>query len=221
MSQCLLCMEELVQPFRFTKLFLMEEEPDGVCSACLEPFRILKEPLCPFCHKEDQDGPCSDCLKWQEAGHEPHHHALYRYNQAMKEFFLTFKKNGDYLLAGVFSQQFKRALSTYQGWTLVPIPVSPSRYESRGFNQVTALLDAAGLPYLDLLEKAEAQTQSQKSRQERLAGQQVFSVRAGLSLPQKVLLVDDIYTTGATLHLAYELLREAGVGEIRSWSLAR
>ena len=40
-------------------------------------------------------------------------------------------------------------------------------------------------------------------------------------LPEKILLIDDVYTTGKTLQLARELLLEAGVKEVLTFSLAR
>ncbi|MFG7387667.1 ComF family protein [Lactococcus lactis] len=48
-----------------------------------------------------------------------------------------------------------------------------------------------------------------------------FSIKKGLKVPTKVILIDDIYTTGTTLYHASQILKEAGVHEIRSFSLCR
>ena len=83
------------------------------------------------------------------------------------------------------------------------------------------ILDAANLSYRNILEKKETIAQSSKTREERLLTQQAFEIRKGIDLPDKILLVDDIYTTGKTLQLAKQILLEAGVKEILTFSIAR
>ena len=82
-------------------------------------------------------------------------------------------------------------------------------------------MQAAGLPYQHLLEKQDVLAQSSKNRQERLKSQQCFTLAKDVCLPDKILLIDDVYTTGKTLQLALELLLEAGVKEVLTFSLAR
>lgn len=77
------------------------------------------------------------------------------------------------------------------------------------------------MPYKQLLEKQDAIAQSSKNRQERLNSQQCFTLVKDVLLPEKILLIDDVYTTGKTLQLARELLLEAGVKEVLTFSLAR
>jgi len=139
----------------------------------------------------------------------------------MKDFFSKYKFQGDYLLRFVFAEVLKKSLRNFKEYTLVPIPVSPEKYQSRGFNQVEGFLQAAGLPYKHLLEKEDMIAQSSKNREERLNSQQCFTLVKDVRLPEKILLIDDVYTTGKTLQLARELLLEAGVKEILTFSLAR
>ena len=73
----------------------------------------------------------------------------------------------------------------------------------------------------EILEKYDTIAQSSKMREERLQSQQCFKVKDKVTLPAKILLIDDIYTTGATLQLAKDILVEAGVKEILTFSLAR
>ncbi|KXT75960.1 Competence protein F-like protein [Streptococcus sp. DD12] len=149
------------------------------------------------------------------------HQALYHYNEAMRAFFSRYKFLGDYALAQVFAPDLRELLQKEKEWTLVGIPTSPATYKERGFNQVTALLDAAGLAHKEVLTKMDSAKQSSKNRTQRLASQQVFAVKDSVDLPTKILLCDDIYTTGATLQLAKEALLEAGVAHVRSLSLCR
>ena len=143
------------------------------------------------------------------------------YNDLMKDFFSKYKFQGDYLLRFVFAEVLKKSLRNFKEYTLVPIPVSPEKHQSRGFNQVEGFLQAAGLPYKQLLEKEDMIAQSSKNREERLNSQQCFTLAKDVLLPEKILLIDDVYTTGKTLQLARELLLEAGVKEVLTFSLAR
>ena len=77
------------------------------------------------------------------------------------------------------------------------------------------------MPFREILEKYDTIAQSSKTRKERLQSQQCFKVKDNIQLPLKILLIDDIYTTGSTLQLAKEMLVEAGVKEIMTFSLAR
>ncbi len=56
---------------------------------------------------------------------------------------------------------------------------------------------------------------------QRLESPNPFRLKKGLKVPTKVILIDDIYTTGTTLYHASQILKEAGVHEIRSFSLCR
>lgn len=218
---CLLCQEAVTQAFRFTDLFFLKKQEATICSSCRSAFKKISDQHCPSCFKEGCDQVCSDCLYWQEQGCPVSHHSIYRYNAAMKDYFSRYKFEGDYLLRTVFSQEINQALKNYQGYTLVPVPLSHEGLAKRRFNQVTGFLDHAKIPYQNLLGKEDSVKQSSKTRQERLATSQTFYLKTGQFLPEKVLLFDDIYTTGATLNLIKQLLYDAGVKDIKTLSLAR
>ncbi|WP_231196778.1 ComF family protein [Streptococcus equi] len=77
------------------------------------------------------------------------------YNTAMKDYFSRYKFQGDYVLRSLFAQELAKHIKKYyKAYTLVPVPVSKQRYDERGFNQVTAILEYANLAYLDLLSES-------------------------------------------------------------------
>ena len=221
MTKCLLCQEINQERQFFSDILFLKKKRSFLCQDCLDQFEPITGPTCHFCCKKSQSTPCSDCLYWQSQGEEVDHQALYHYSDKMAEYFSLYKFHGDYCLRHVFAKQVKLALSAYPDYTIVPIPVSQERYEERGFNQVFGLLDAAEVTYLPILKKYHHQKQSEKSRSERLQTPQFFYIEEKNPLPEKIILVDDIYTTGATIQLAKALLMKNGAKTIKTFSLSR
>ena len=221
MTKCLLCQVEFDEGLAFYQLFTLSSARSLICAPCQSSFDTIAESHCPTCCKSGSVEICSDCVYWKNRGKSVSHTALFRYNQAMKDYFSRYKFQGDYLLRKVFMIDIRKALKGFKGYTLVPIPLSQERERERGFNQVTGLLEVAGLPYQDLLGKKEGQKQSERNRLERLQAENPFYVLDSGSLPDKILLIDDVYTTGATLQLATQLFYEKGVKKIKTFSLAR
>ena len=128
---------------------------------------------------------------------------------------------GDYCLRKTFQKDIKNNLKPFfkKGYTIVPVPLSEERLVERGFNQVEGLIE--GIPYQDIFEKRDIEKQSSKTREERLSQDNAFCLKKGIDVPDKIIIVDDIYTTGATIERAKEMLIVNGVKEIRSFSLAR
>ena len=115
------------------------------------------------------------------------------------------------------------------GWTagvVVPVPLHQARLAERGFNQAALIAAAAArdlrVPLRDLLERTrDTRHQPGSSRAERAANVQgAFRCRARLS-GEEVLLVDDVYTTGATARECAAALRAAGAGRVRVAVIAR
>lgn len=221
MTECLLCKEQIKEKGSFLQLFLLKEEGPSCCSTCYQKFEGIPEEHCPRCFRDGQSDLCTDCQKWEKEGNPVQHQSLFTYNEAMKNYFNQYKFQGDYVLRFVFAKAAKKAVKMFREHIIVPIPVSNEKFQVRGFNQVQGILDAANLSYRNILEKKDTLAQSSKTREERLQTQQAFKIKNGVDLPDKILLVDDIYTTGKTLQLAKQILLEAGVKEILTFSIAR
>lgn len=139
----------------------------------------------------------------------------------MKEYFSRYKFMGDYCLRKIFQQEIKANLKPFlkKGYILVPVPLSEERLEDRGFNQVKGLLE--GIPYKNIFEKRDIEKQSSRTREERLSQDNPFSLKKGIELPSKIIIIDDIYTTGSTLYQMVKLLDDLDVKEVLTFSLAR
>ncbi|MGT2772567.1 ComF family protein [Streptococcus marimammalium] len=219
--KCLLCEKEQINRIKLTNIIIFKKEYPSVCKKCFSQFTKLSERHCLTCFKEGISGTCEDCHRWKEEGSNPSHQSLYRYNEAMKYFFSRYKFEGDYLLRKVFSKKIKQFLNQYNSYTIVPVPTSKERFSQRQFNQVIGFLDDARVIYQDILIKKDGVAQSKKSKNERLKVVKSFEIKINTKIPQKILLVDDVYTTGSTILSIQKLLYQKGAKEVISFSLAR
>ena len=111
----------------------------------------------------------------------------------------------------------------------MPVPLHPFKLREREFNQAARLAAplavATGIPlnHKILRRSAPTATQTLLTRAERATNMKnAFAVRAGVSLTGKnVILVDDVFTTGATTSACARALRGAGAAEVCVWTVAR
>ncbi len=229
MMHCLICHCQLSTgdswfSFFFPKLqsLLCEE-----CSGKLEPIQgevcmQCGRPMAGLPHAYKLGDQCLDCSKWQENGEVLDCNcSVYVYNDFMKEIMTLFKFRGDVALAKAFASPLKAIFSRqFSSCAVVPIPLSQDRLVERGFNQAEVLASLLGVKiYEDALKRTHAKKQSKKSRRERMMSESPFEI---LALPsQRILLIDDIYTTGTTVRQAAALFRQKGATFVASLTLVR
>ncbi|MFF2796889.1 ComF family protein [Lysinibacillus xylanilyticus] len=145
--------------------------------------------------------------------------ALYQYNDAMKDYLHQYKFLQDVALAKVFRQELHARLK-HEKATIIPIPMHPLKQKERTFSHMEELLKAATIPFIQLLEKTTAETQSSKNRDQRIQAAPLFRLMTGARVEHKeYLLFDDIKTTGTTLQHATEILMNAGAKNVKSFTL--
>lgn len=198
---------------------------EAVCRECRSQFLTYSPPHCRGCGRTTEEEPfCLECQRWdQKLGWHLRHQCIFQYNQAMKEYMHRYKFQGDYLLRKVFSGIMTAKVKQEEADVVVPIPVSQSTLLSRGFNQVTGLVEVPLATPLAVVEQ-EKRRQSSRSREERLAIPQPFCWEdehfRQILIGKRVLLIDDVYTTGRTMYYGAALLRQAGAKSVKSLSLA-
>jgi ComF family protein len=109
---------------------------------------------------------------------------------------------------------------------LVPVPVNVVRARERGYNQALLLAHglgaARGLRVADLLTRSRATVrQHGLDRSARLANLRAAFTARGSRVPPRIILVDDILTTGATLEACASVLRAAGASQVFGFAIAR
>ncbi|WP_298730431.1 phosphoribosyltransferase family protein [uncultured Granulicatella sp.] len=169
---------------------------------------------------------CLDCQKWHQVKGAVllKNTALYAYDEAGRKFMELFKFVGDTRVTALVIKELRQELLGYQkkGYVLCPLPSSEASLKKREFETIPTLVKQCSVTTVSLLEHiGSGKKQSEKTRQERLQLKQPFRVKEGVLIPKKVLLVDDVYTTGATIHLAAKALKEMGVEEVESLTLFR
>ena len=132
-------------------------------------------------------------------------------------------------LADLLLREAVPALRKQQWDMLVPVPLHPVKEREREFNQSALLARHLGratkIPCNENIVRRSKPTvtQTHLSRDKRAANMKsAFAVRPGTKLNgQRIVLLDDVFTTGATTNDCARALREAGAGEVCVWTVAR
>lgn len=156
-------------------------------------------------------------------------HAACVYGAPLDRLAPRFKFHGDLAAGRVLSGLMIDAFGALpRPDAIVPIPLHRSRLRQRGYDQALELArplaSTLRIPLLDnaLLRVAATQPQSRLDAADRRYNlEQAFDVRPGIDLPAHLVLVDDVMTTGATLHSAAQTLYLAGAVRVDAWVAAR
>jgi len=217
---------------------LPAEHDGGVCLRCWRTFRRHEGPCCRRCGDpvfafEHRSPPanfqCEQCRLRPRSFQRCRSAGLFE--GAFREAIHRVKFDGEAVLGRSLGRWLARSLpgEAAESDLVAPVPLHPRRIRERGFNQSEllsyAVAAAAGLSHSPRLLRKTTPTRSQtglgrEDRRRNLRG--TFSVSPGEALKGKrVLLVDDIYTTGCTVEECARVLRRAGVRAVRVVTLAR
>lgn len=197
-----------------------------LCLPCRNKLPYVKEPLCKKCGKEiekPEQEYCRDCQRFSHGFDRGA--AVFAYNDIMQRSIAMFKYHNrrEYakFYAKEMAQHCRRFIERCAPEVIIPIPIHKKKMRQRGFNQ--AELVARGLGKLlkipvdttYLIRAENTIPQKELSRQQRKANlKKAFMIKKTDQCYRRVLLVDDIYTTGATIDAVSELLKEKGAKNI-------
>jgi ComF family protein len=198
------------------------------CDECAASLVRLEEPLCQVCGNPlENRRPCSSCSSRKP---ELPVRSFAKYSGRVSHALLHLKYHPDRQLAAVMGGWLEE-LYRREGWSaevVVPVPLSKHRAQKRGFNQAALLAEALGA-LIDLpvdsssLQRVE-DTRSQVGLDPDERWKNVeYAFRAGSRTfkDMDVLVVDDLFTTGATLSACAMASRAAGARSVFGLTIAR
>ena len=207
-----------------------------VCRHCWTQVRFIRPPFCERCglpYPGDLTAPfeCANCREMELHFSSARSavvargivlEIIHRYKYQRALWFEPF-------LADLLMREAMPVLSQRHWDFIVPVPLHSVKYREREFNQAERLarhLSAATKIPLNkklLRRVTPTATQTLLTREQRAANmRRAFSVASGVRLRgRRIVLVDDVFTTGATTNACAKALRAAGAGEVCVWTVAR
>ncbi len=234
-SICSFFLDKLLPP-QCSRCSCRTADSHKLCGDCWEKIRFLDNPQCQLCgwpfEFETKDHfLCADCSR-QPPLFTKGRSAL-QYDDITRHMIIKFKHGDGVYLSKTFATLMKKASGDVfeEADILMPIPLHRWRLFRRGYNQsallVKNLAKLSKIPaaYHVLCRHKSTKSQEGLSRKERLMNMRnVFCVpekKKRLVQNKVIVLIDDVWTTGATLTEACRTLLSCGAREVRVLTLAR
>ncbi len=217
--------------------FCMKPCRAGICPSCRRKLKTLtvREPVYKCCGRpihDEQEEYCKDCRKAKDVilpGISPRVFtrgaSLYLHREPVSSSLYQFKYHNQRSFAEIYARELVSAceplIRSWQAQCLIPVPLHPKRQKMRGYNQAELLAWELGkrlqLPVVTNAVARVRYTKPQKAlggaaRKENLAG--AFKAYPPIRPVKRVILVDDIYTTGSTIEEVGRALLAVGVEKI-------
>jgi len=219
--RCLLCNEE-------------QANTGALCAACWRKVTFLSAPCCaccgvPFTFEMGPEALCASCSRKQPSFARAR--AAFRYDDDSKKLILSFKHGDRLHLAPAFGGWMRRSGEAIleDADALVPVPLHWTRLFKRRYNQAALLARAvhkAGGPPVAvdwLIRRRRTPSQGHLNAANRIANvKRAFGMKKGHQAEGKrIVLVDDVLTTGATVGACAKVLTRAGARSVDVLTLAR
>ncbi|GGK36189.1 amidophosphoribosyltransferase [Caldalkalibacillus thermarum] len=234
---------DLLPPLHAWLCSACEAEADWIGTGCSRCFRPLEHMDQRYVKETEQGLLCYDCQRWLEWENKrgagsvlDWNRSVLRYNAWTQELIARYKFRGDerlkYFFAAVIREHARQqGIDTGQIDLVTAIPLSSGRLSERGFNQsdliARLVAETWQRPYRsELLQRQGAEEkQSKKGRQARM--EKILTMflnnpacQADI-INKRIMVIDDIYTTGATVHAAALALKRGGAKQVFSYTVAR
>lgn len=212
------------------------EKGERICKSCGETIQFVKEPTCYSCGK-----PLSNPIKEYCKDCEEHPRNFERgmglciYEGPVITSLSAIKYNNKRKFSKFYIEEIRRRkrmeLKKLSVDLVVPVPIHWKKKRTRGFNQAELFANGIGqiigrpvaLDLISRIHETKPQKQlnpAQRRRNLKNAFRGNYKVYKKLQYPKKVLVVDDIYTTGATAEAVTSVLKGLGVQEVYIFCVA-
>ncbi|MFC1993527.1 ComF family protein [Chloroflexota bacterium] len=201
-----------------------------LCHSCLRSLPRILPPLCPKCGRPQSSGIlCPGCVGWQ--AEIDGIRSQFQFDGVIRQAIHQLKYRNLRALAVPLAELLNDYLisNPVPGDTLVPVPLHQKRLRERGYNQSSLLAKElgklTGLPVLDdcLIRQRHALPQAKTSTvdERRSNVADAFACRNNKIQDKRVLLIDDVFTSGATFDACATALKAAGAISVWGLALAR
>jgi len=208
-----------------------EAGEDHLCAKCVEKIDLIGKQHCRTCGMPTEHFRCTDCEVREYTFENAASAGVY--DGVLRKAIHSLKYDRRAMLAGPLADLMARCYpDTYLSGrvdVVVPVPIHSSRLVERGFNQARELAEGFArkvrLPVADgaLVKTRRTRHQVDLPQDERYVNVKgVFFVKRPAQIAGKrVLLIDDVFTTGSTLNESAQALRDAGAASVCAYTLAR
>lgn len=192
----------------------------NLCERC-KPDLLDMDRCCSICgiHVGPLIDNCPNCIS------SVRNFSLFPYIGRSKILLNLYKFNGIHTLSSYFSRIiFDFLHSNYQDYIVVPIPTTFLKKRVNGWYQLDPIvkgLKRNGVEVRNLLKKRKTLNQKKLSREDRQINMENSFLVKSEKTDKRIVLLDDVFTTGATIYSAYKILSENGYRDIVSLTLFR
>ncbi|WP_258840539.1 ComF family protein [Mechercharimyces sp. CAU 1602] len=207
---------------------------EQVCRRCQGRMKRITPPSCWRCGRAMGHGEiCGECKRRSKNRTFVRNRSVTQYQGWAKHIIRMYKFQGKREWATPLGEMMAELLWEHQKLIdlITYVPLSPARWEMRGYNQAELLAQVIArrlrVPMVSTLRRLHSeQVQSSRSRYARLQGSghlySLYSGRVQDKLKQKrIVIVDDVYTTGATLHACAQTIAACDPKKMESVTFAR
>lgn len=205
---------------------IVPKKSELICGECKNKLVYIKNPRCKKCGKPLEfykEEYCRDCKRRKHYFEEGR--AVWVYSKEMRSSIYRFKYDNKREYADFYTEELVRVygnwIKSLQVDAIVPIPLHKKRKTCRGFNQAEVLACGIGKKLnLPVMPEVMVRTKNTVAQKELNDKERQENVKNAFKIPsnevklKKVLLVDDIYTTGSTIDAAAKALKSKGVEKV-------
>lgn len=203
---------------------ILAENGISVCRECEKELHPIVTDYCLRCGRP-VDENVEFCRECRSAYREfDRGRGVFLYNNKMRQSLLRYKyygsrEYGEYYAACI-CRYMEREIRAWNPDLIIPVPMYPRKQRERGFNQAADLSAKVGkrlgIPTADWIVQ---KTQNTKSQKKLNAVERKQNLRAAFRVTERIdglriLVLDDVYTTGSTIEALAHVLREAGASRV-------